>query len=102
MMKNINTSLNISQSAFSIISDIPRLTDFATTVKVSELFINLNGNQKSPPTQTTQTRLFKIKQNDSLDWIRRRQTKGNRITQFLAEANKVGVNSNKSPKSNQI
>ena len=83
-MKSNQCPLNVSRSAFSIITEIPRLTDFATTIKTSELFINLNGNQDSIETNS-------IKQNQNGEWIRERQSKGNRISHFLERALKIGV-----------
>ena len=83
IMKNLQCGLNIARSAFSVITDIPKLTDFATTIKISELFITLNGNQHSTETQTTQSRLEKIKQNVPEEWIRKKQNKSNRSNLLL-------------------
>ena len=91
VMRNIQCPLNISRSAFSVITEIPRLTDFATTIKSSELFINLNGSPHSIETMTAKSRIKTITQNQNGEWIRKRQSRGNRITHFLERALKVGV-----------
>ena len=69
----------------------PSINGFCHNNKISEAFINLNGNINSIETETTKTRIKAIKQNKNNEWIRHKQTKSNRMTHFLAEATKVGV-----------